>query len=71
MTSPLVLKLEWAALFMLVEGLCVTCSLTFTSGARPGDLLAANKATYLQYDKHFIAFKCNKIMEIATIDYDM
>ena len=36
-------KPEWAALFVLGEGVCVTHSLRFTSGATPADLLAASK----------------------------
>ena len=40
----------WAALFALGKGVCVTCSLRFTSGATPADMLAAElfSSTYLQ-----------------------
>ena len=47
-------KSEWAALFVLVGGRCVTCSLIFMSGVKPADLLVASMAaepitsTYLQ-----------------------
>ena len=37
-------KPEWAALFALGEGVCVTCSLRFTSTVTPADLLAASMA---------------------------
>ena len=33
---------EWAALFMLGVGIHATCSLIFTSGAMPAELLVAN-----------------------------
>ena len=35
---------EWAALFVLVVVICAICSLRFTSGATPADLLVANMA---------------------------
>ena len=35
-------KPEWASLFTLGGGTCVTCSLRFTSGVTPADLLTAN-----------------------------
>ena len=35
-------KPEWTALFLLGRGIPVTCSLIFTSGATPANLLAAN-----------------------------
>ena len=34
-------KPEWAALFTLDRGVCVTCSLRFTSGVTPADLWQA------------------------------
>ena len=37
-------KPEWAALFKLGRGIHVTCSLRFTSGVTPADLLVASKA---------------------------
>ena len=44
-TSPLGSKPEWAALFTLGGGVHVTCSLRFTSGVTPADLLVASMAT--------------------------
>ena len=35
-------KPEWAALFTLERGICVTCSLRFTCGVTPANLLAAS-----------------------------
>ena len=49
-----VLKPEWAASFTLGRGVCVTCSLRFTSGVMTADLLVASMAakpfssTYMQ-----------------------
>ena len=40
-------KPEWAALFALGGGVCVTCSLRFTSGVTPADLLVASMAAEL------------------------
>ena len=38
---------DWAALFALGRGICVTCSLTFTSGVTPANLLATSMAAEL------------------------
>ena len=44
LTYPLDSKLEWAALFALGGGVCDVCSLRYTSGTTPADLLTASMA---------------------------
>ena len=45
-------KPDWADLFMLGGGICVTHSLRFTSDVTPTDLLAASMAAQLFYSTY-------------------
>ena len=57
-------KPEWAALFVLGRGICVTCSLRFTSGVTSADLLAACMAA-----KPSLPHTCKALVELKTGSY--
>ena len=57
-------KPEWAALFALGRGIRVTCSLRFTSGATPANLLVASMAA-----EPFLPHTCEALVGLKTESY--